>query len=128
MHPPPSDPRQTLADRSRRLLDRLRQANGYRTRRIVRAIDSTHIEVDGKRYVNFASNDYLGLSFHPAVRAAAGKVLHNESLGSGASPLVTGYSPHHASAEAALARWKGTEAAVLLNSGFAANVAAVQAL
>src|SRR4051812_35719671 len=98
----PPDPRQTLAERSRQLLDQLRKGNRYRTRRIVRAIDSTHIEVDGKRCVNFASNDYLGLSFHAAIREAATRFVRDEHLGSGASPLVTGYGPRHASAEAAL--------------------------
>ena len=53
--------------------------------------------------------------------AAAGK-----SAGSGSSALVTGRSPDHADAEARLARWKGTASAVLLSSGYAANVAAVQ--
>ena len=72
--------------------------------------------------VSFASNDYLGLSAHPAVVAAAHEALDRWGAGSGASRLVTGSRPVHSALEAALAEWKGTEAAVLFPTGFAANL------
>lgn len=100
----------------------------FRKRRSVRAIDSVHLEVDGRTFVNFASNDYLGLSHHPAVIAATAKAGAGAGAGSGASALVTGYTSHHASAEAAIARWKHAEASVLLPSGYQANHAAIQTL
>jgi 8-amino-7-oxononanoate synthase len=100
----------------------------YRQRRTVRPIDATHIEVDGRRYVNFASNNYLGLSHHPRVLAAAAEALRRDGAGGGASPLVTGYGPAHASAEHRIAAWKGTESALLLPSGYQANAAAVQTI
>jgi 8-amino-7-oxononanoate synthase len=99
-----------------------------RTRTPIIPIDATHVEIDGGRYVNFASNDYLGLSHHPTVIRAAQAALEKYGAGSGASALVSGYSKAHRSAEEAIARWKYTEAAVLLPSGYQAAHAMVQTL
>ena len=107
-------------------LDRLRESHLLRRRRVVTPVDATHVEIDGRRYVNFASNDYLGLTHHPAVIDAACAAAGRDGAARGAAPLITGYGPAHAAAEAAIARWKGTEAAVLLSSGYLANAAAVR--
>jgi 8-amino-7-oxononanoate synthase len=72
--------------------------------------------------VSFASNDYLGLATHPTVVAAAHDALDRWGAGSGASRLVTGSRPVHHDLEEALAEWKGAEAAVVLPTGFAANL------
>jgi len=72
--------------------------------------------------VSFASNDYLGLSCHPAVVAAAHEALDRWGAGSGASRLVTGSRPVHAELEAALAEWKRCERAVVFPTGFTANL------
>jgi 8-amino-7-oxononanoate synthase len=72
--------------------------------------------------VSFASNDYLGLSTHPAVVEGAREALERWGAGSGASRLVTGSRPVHHQLEEALAGWKGTEAAVVFPTGFAANL------
>ena len=78
---------------------------------------------DGVRpVVSFASNDYLGLTSHPVVVAAAHAALDRWGAGSGASRLVTGSRPVHHELEAALAEWKGAQAAVVLPTGFAANL------
>lgn len=77
---------------------------------------------DGSPVVSFASNDYLGLSAHPSVVAAAQAALDRWGAGSGASRLVTGSRPVHAELESALAAWKGCERAVLFPTGFAANL------
>jgi 8-amino-7-oxononanoate synthase len=75
----------------------------------------------GERLINFSSNDYLGLAAHPAIRSALAEAPHRWGVGAGASRLVAGdYLPHHA-LEQELARFEGTEAAVLFNSGYAAN-------
>jgi 8-amino-7-oxononanoate synthase len=76
----------------------------------------------GRAVVAFASNDYLGLSVHPAVVAAAHDALDRWGAGSGASRLVTGSRPCHQELEEALAQWKGTERALLFPTGFAANL------
>ena len=76
----------------------------------------------GRPIVNFASNDYLGLSQHPAPRAAATEALERFGTGAGASRLVVGARPVHRELEQALADWKGTEAALLFPTGYAANL------
>jgi 8-amino-7-oxononanoate synthase len=78
--------------------------------------------------VSFASNDYLGLSAHPGVIAAAHAALTTWGTGSGASRLVTGSRPVHQELELALAAWKGTEAAVCFPTGFAANLGVLATL
>jgi 8-amino-7-oxononanoate synthase len=78
--------------------------------------------------VSFASNDYLGLSAHRAVIAAAHDALDTWGAGSGASRLVTGSRPVHGELEHALAAWKGTEAAVCFPTGFAANLGVLSTL
>ena len=99
-----------------------------RTRRPLRPLDAVHVEIDGVPYVNFSSNNYLGLTHHPRVVDAVARAAHEFGAGAAASPLITGHSTLHAAAEAALAGWKGTEAAVLLPSGYQANHAAVQTI
>jgi 8-amino-7-oxononanoate synthase len=82
----------------------------------------------GDEVVSFASNDYLGLSVHPAVVEAAADALARWGAGSGASRLVTGSRPVHSALERALAEWKGTAAAVCFPTGFAANLGALSVL
>lgn len=72
--------------------------------------------------VSFASNDYLGLSRHPAVVAGAHAALDRWGAGAGAARLVAGALPVHAELEAALAEWKGEPAALLFPTGYAANL------
>ena len=112
----------------RAVLGELNESHLYRSRRLITPLDATHVSWQGRTYVNFASNNYLGLTHHPRVVHAAEKSLHQDGAGSGASALICGYGPAHASAEQHIARWKGTEAAVLLPSGYQANHAAVQTL
>jgi 8-amino-7-oxononanoate synthase len=112
----------------RQRLDRLAGQHLFRKRQVVRPLDATHVDVDGRLYVNFASNNYLGLSHHPHVLEAAAQVLRRDGAGGGASALVTGYTEALASAERRIAAWKGAEGGVLFPSGYQANLAAVQTL
>ena len=82
----------------------------------------------GRPVVSFASNDYLGLTRHPAVVAAAHEALDRWGTGAGSARLVAGGRPVHRHLEEELAAWKGTEAAVLFPTGFAANLGVLQAL
>lgn len=109
-------------------LESLRSEHRYRRRCVLRPLDSTHVELDGRRYVNFSSNNYLGLTHHAKIVSAFQAAAARWGTGAGAASLISGYGDAHASAEQAIARWKGTEAAVLLPSGYQANHAAVQAL
>jgi 8-amino-7-oxononanoate synthase len=78
--------------------------------------------------VSFASNDYLGLTTHPGVIAAAHAALDRWGTGSGSSRLVVGTRPVHCELEMALSAWKGTEAAVLFPTGYGANIGVLAAL
>ena len=77
---------------------------------------------DGRAVVSFASNDYLGLTQHPTVVAAAHAALDRWGAGAGSARLIVGSRPVHSELEAALAEWKDAEGAVLFPTGFAANL------
>jgi 8-amino-7-oxononanoate synthase len=77
---------------------------------------------DGRDVVSFASNDYLGLTRHSAVLAAAHAALDRWGAGAGSARLIVGSRPVHSELEAALADWKDAEQAVLFTTGFAANL------
>lgn len=99
-----------------------------RERRPLAPIDATHVRRGDRTLVNFASNDYLGLTHHPRVIDAIANAAASHGVGSGAAGLITGYTDLHAAAEHRIAAWKGTESAVLLPSGYQANHAAIQTL
>ena len=82
---------------------------------------------DGRPVVSFASNDYLGLTQHPAVVAAAHAALDRWGTGSGSARLIVGSRPVHTELEHTLADWKRSEAAVLFPTGFAANLGVLSA-
>jgi 8-amino-7-oxononanoate synthase len=82
---------------------------------------------DGQKVVTFASNDYLGLSLHPAVVAAAHEALDHWGTGAGASRLLTGTRPVHGDLETELAAWKSTERAAVFPTRFAANLGVLDA-
>ena len=100
----------------------IRAAGQWRVTRELATTGPVTGVVDGRPVVTFASNDYLGLTHHPAVVAAAHAALDRWGAGSGASRLVVGSRPLHAELEVELADWKGTEAALLFPTGFAANL------
>ncbi len=83
------------------------------------------IEIDGRPFLNFSSNDYLGLSNHPALKEAATRAVAKFGVGAGSSRLVCGsLAPHH-ELEEMLAVFKGTEAAISFPTGYAAALGAI---
>jgi 8-amino-7-oxononanoate synthase len=82
----------------------------------------------GRRLLSFSCNDYLNLSRHPAVKAAAIAAIETYGVGSGASRLVTGNHPLFSELEMRLARLKGTEAACVFGSGYLANAGIIPTL
>lgn len=90
--------------------------------------DGAVVERDGKRLISFSCNDYLGLSQHHLVRAAAAEAALNYGAGAAASRLVTGDHPLLADLEKRLARLKGTEAACVFGSGYLANTGVIPTL
>jgi 8-amino-7-oxononanoate synthase len=118
---------QHWADRIRSQLAQVVDEGRWRT---PRPFDARGPEgaLEGVDVVSFASNDYLGLSAHPDVVAAAHDALDRWGTGAGASRLVTGSRPVHTELERELADWKGTEAAVCFPTGFAANLGVLSVL
>lgn len=86
------------------------------------------IRIGEREYLNFASNDYLGLASHPRVVQAAQEALARFGAGSGASRLLAGGCPLHRELEERIAGLKGSEAALLFGSGYAANTAILPAI
>lgn len=84
-------------------------------------IDGLWVERNGRRLLSFSCNDYLNLSHHPAVKAAAIAAVEEHGAGAGASRLVTGDHPIFTELEARLAALKGAEAACVFGSGYLAN-------
>lgn len=106
-----------------------RDEEGYLRRRVTQSYEKDNIIcIDGAHYLNFASNDYLGMRHHEGVLQAWTEGLAQYGGGSGASPLVTGHTQAHQALEAYLANHLKREAVLLFNSGFAANQAICQAL
>jgi 8-amino-7-oxononanoate synthase len=83
---------------------------------------------NGKQLINLASNNYLGLADDPRLVSSAREALEKYGLGAGASPLVSGHLEVHEKLEAALAEFKGAEAALVFSSGYAANAGVLSAL
>lgn len=109
-------------------LDQLEARSLRRRLSPTRRIDGLWVERDGRRLLSFSCNDYLNLSHHPAVKAAAAEAAMAYGAGAGASRLVTGDHPLLAELEGRLARLKGTEAACLFGSGYLANVGIIPTL
>ncbi|MCC5951749.1 MAG: 8-amino-7-oxononanoate synthase [Acidimicrobiia bacterium] len=114
-------------------LDAIRAADRWRTPRTFDAHGPTGTVAasstqPARPMVSFASNDYLGLSSHPTLARAATDAIERWGTGATASRLVVGTRPVHADLEDALAAWKGTDAAVVFSSGYAANLGTITAL
>lgn len=109
----------------------LEQREGQQTRRRLAPLDGRApacVVLDGRDFVDFSSNDYLGLSGHPAVVAAAQDALTRYGVGAGASRLMSGDLAIHHALEDAVATFKETEAALVFTSGFQANTSVIPAL
>ena len=110
------------------------QLNGLRARSLERKLreigsaQGPEIEIAGRRLINFSSNDYLGLANDSRTREAALAAIKEFGVGAGASRLVSGTQSPHLRLENALARWKGTEAALSFSSGYAAALGTIPAL
>jgi 8-amino-7-oxononanoate synthase len=109
-------------------LDRLEQAGLRRTLNTRIGAQGVEIELEGRRLLNYGSNDYLNLAGHPHLIEAALQSMRAEGWGSGASPLITGHNHSHRLLEERLAEFEGTEAAVVFPSGYAANAGTIAAL
>lgn len=106
-----------------------RGREGLRRRlRPVRPLGGVEVEIGGRRLADFSSNDYLGLASHPLVVGRAAEYLRAYGAGARASRLISGSHPGFGPVEAKLAQFKGRESALVLNSGFQANLSLLPAL
>ena len=106
----------------------LREQGLYRELRRVDSPQLPRILIEGRRLLNFSSNDYLGLANHPALRESAIHAIERYGAGAGASRLISGsLAPHH-ELEESLAAFKGTEAALAFSTGYAAALGTISAL
>lgn len=106
----------------------LREQNLFRELRRVDSAQGPRIEIGGKKFLNFSSNDYLGLAGHPALKATAVRAVEKFGAGAGASRLVCGsLAPFH-DLEESLAKFKKTGAALTFATGYAAAAGAITSL
>src|SRR5262245_36813546 len=106
-------------------LEERRRQGLYRRRRRVTSAQGPRIRIGDREYLNFSSNDYLGLAADPRLAHAAARAARRFGCGAGASPLVSGHLPPLRALERTLAQWEGTEATLVFSSGLAANLALV---
>lgn len=99
-----------------------------RQRSMVAGPQSPHLEVDGRQYLSFSSNDYLGLANHPQLIRVLQEGALQHGLGAGAAHLVSGHSVAHHRLESRIAEFVGKPAALLFSTGYMANLGTVQAL
>lgn len=107
------------------ILNQLRDQSLFRELRTIEQITGPLVRVNGRMIVNFASNDYLGLSQHPSVKMAAKAAIEEFGAGAGASRLVTGTESPHTKLEKEIAAFKGAESAIVFSSGYAAAVGTI---
>ncbi|MBP7227577.1 MAG: glycine C-acetyltransferase [Longilinea sp.] len=109
-------------------LSSLKEAGLYNRIRTISSAQGAWLVVDGKRVLNFCSNNYLGLANHPQLVAAAREIVERYGVGPAAVRSIAGTMDLHLELERRLAKFKGVEAAITFQSGFAANLATIPAL
>jgi len=106
----------------------LKEAGLYTYIRTIESPQGAWLTVDGKRVLNFCSNNYLGLANHPRLVEAARRAMEQYGVGPGAVRTIAGTMTLHVELERRLAKFKGVEAAITFQSGFAANLATIPAI
>jgi len=109
-------------------LDAIREQTLFRELRRVDSAQGPRIEIGGRTFLNFSSNDYLGLANHPVLKEAAIKAIEQFGTGAGASRLICGSLVPFHELEEALADFKRTEAALTFSTGYATAIGTICAL
>ncbi len=126
--PRPSAPMEGFEARLGAALDERRAAGLLRRRLTLESSQGVVVRVAGRDYLNFCSNDYLGLAAHPRIVARFQQAAARYGVGSGASHLVCGHSAPHHELEEALAEFTGRPRALLYSSGYMANTGVLTSL
>jgi 8-amino-7-oxononanoate synthase len=100
----------------------------YRSRQVLEGPQGPRINIDGQEYLNFCSNDYLGLANHPELKQAFKQAVDEYGVGSGAAHLVSGHQRPHHQLEEELAEFVGRPRALLFSTGYMANLGVISAL
>jgi 8-amino-7-oxononanoate synthase len=111
-----------------RSLATIERANWSRSTQIITSLPGTEVTIDGQILINFGSNDYLGLAGDQRVIQAAIQATQSFGTGATGSRLMSGHKQLHQDLELAIARLKGTEAALVFSSGYLANLGTIAAL
>ena len=106
----------------------LKEAGLYSNIRSISSPQGAWLVIDGKRVLNFCSNNYLGLANHPHLVEAAKKAIDQYGVGPGAVRIISGTTDLHIELERRLAQFKGVDAAITFQSGFTANLGTIPAL
>lgn len=109
-------------------LQTIHRANWYRSVRSIEGLSGAVVTLEGRRVINFASNDYLGLSGDERLIEAAVKVTQELGTGSSGSRLLSGHRELHSQLERAIASLKQTPAALVFSSGYLANLGTISAI
>ena len=109
-------------------LDQLKQKGTHFKLRVLEDEQEPVCTFDGRKVINLASNNYLGLTTHPLLREAAIEATRKFGVGSGAVRTIAGTMQIHMELEEKIARFKNVEACVVFQSGFAANAGTVSAI
>jgi len=109
-------------------LEAIAQQGLYRSRRVMASPQGINLQIDGKKIVNFCSNDYLGLANHTSVVSAFKTAVDHYGVGSGSAHLICGHSAAHHALEEELAAFTGRDRALLFSTGYMANIGVISAL
>ena len=109
-------------------LESLKERSLYRHLRTIESAQGPWVTLEGRRVLNLCSNNYLGLASHEQIKAAVVRAISQWGCGSGASRLICGNLDLHEALERRLAAFKGTQAALLYNSGYTANLGIISSL
>jgi len=113
---------------SNAVLDEIRGRGTHRRMRVLAGAQSTRMSVDGREVLLFAGSNYLDLAHHPEVVEAAARAASQFGCAAGGSRLISGNLEIHEALEAELAEFLGTEAALIFNTGYMANLGVIPAL
>jgi len=109
-------------------LQQKQQQSLYRATNTIESAQQTYIKIAGQHYLNFCSNDYLGLANHPKVVQAFQNAANHYGVGAGSAHLINGHSQPHQQLEQALAEFTGRTRALLFSTGYMANMGTINAL
>ena len=118
----------SLLENLQQALDRRKVEGLLRQRRLLDSPQAEYIVANGKNYLSFCSNDYLGLANHPSLIAAMQAAAGDSGVGSGASNLITGHHRYHDALEKKLAKFVGMPATLVFSTGYMANIGVISAL